>query len=311
MVLNLRLVLIAAVLSSLRGHLPRYAFYSQRKARAEAIQGLLLFIQTDARLSGLSPKQPPSHIFQPATLNPEQTLPPPPAPESKMSAAALERNRKLTSRDNTAAHSTCFFSCSSSSSTGNSHLPATSLMPRNLMRRHELAVRWQKMDLTHAYRLSCRMAGRGGLPGRNDGLSWTWVGNCANPTRIAVNRGFGGVTEKSANVQLCVVESQVQIRGAGRRSILICSQQAPGLWLGSLSERPSECHQHLRAAVLKMRSRQVMSCAANLLAELPFLLGADSAAETKTSIRERSSFKRKKTSAICAFYTTAQFHWLT
>ena len=109
-----------------------------------------------------------------------------------------------------------------------------------------------------------------------------------NPIRIAVNRGFGGITEKSANVQLCVFESQIRIRAAGRRSILICSQQAPGLWLDSLSERPLECHQHIHAAQaglpLYMRSRQVMSCADNLLAELPFLLGTDSAAETKTSI---------------------------
>ena len=51
------------------------------------------------------------------------------------------------------------------------------------------------------------------MPGPNDGRSWTWVGNCANPTRIAVNRGFGGITGKSANVQLRVFESQIRIRG--------------------------------------------------------------------------------------------------
>ena len=51
-------------------------------------------------------------------------------------------------------------------------------------------------------------------------------------------------------------------------------------------------------AALYMRNRQVMSCADNLLAELPFLLGTESASETKTSIRERSSFKRKKTPSL-------------
>ena len=78
----------------------------------------------------------------------------------------------------------------------------------------------------------------GGLPGPNDGHSWTWVGKCANPMRIAVNRGFGGITGKPANVQLCVFESQTRIRGAGKRSMLICLKQAPGLWPDSLSERP-------------------------------------------------------------------------
>ena len=48
-------------------------------------------------------------------------------------------------------------------------------------------------------------------------------------------------------------------------------------------------------AALYMRSRQVMSCTDNLLAELPFLHGTESAAETKTSFREGSSLKRKKT----------------
>ena len=43
--------------------------------------------------------------------------------------------------------------------------------------------------------------------------------------RIAVNRGFGEVRG-----------SQIRIRGAGRRSILIRSQEAPGLWLDSLRE---------------------------------------------------------------------------
>ena len=52
--------------------------------------------------------------------------------------------------------------------------------------------------------------------------------------RIAVNRGFGGITAKSANVQ-----PQIRIRGAGRRGILTCSKQAPGLWLDSLRKRPS------------------------------------------------------------------------
>ena len=144
------------------------------------------------------------------------------------------------------------------------------------------------------YMLGCQ----GGLPGPNDGHSWTWVGNCSNPMRIAANRGVGGTTGKFGNVQLCVFESQIRTRGAGRRSILICSKQSPGL-LDSLSERPSECHQHLHAAVgraaLYMRSRQVMSCADNLLTELPFLHGTESAAETKTSFRKGSCFKRKKT----------------
>ena len=129
------------------------------------------------------------------------------------------------------------------------------------------------------------MVAGGGCP--NDGLSWMWFGGCANPMRIAVNRGFGGITGKSANVPLRVFESQIRIRGAGRRSDLICcsqNKQAPGLWLDSLSERPSECHQHFRAAALYMRSRQVMSYTDNLLAEL-LLLGTESAAETKTSIR--------------------------
>ena len=83
----------------------------------------------------------------------------------------------------------------------------------------------------------------------NGGHSWTWVGNCANPMRIAANRGVGGTTGKSGNVQLRVFKSQIRIRGAGRRSVLICSKQAPGLRLDSLSERPSEYHQHLHAAV--------------------------------------------------------------
>ena len=83
---------------------------------------------------------------------------------------------------------------------------------------------------------TCSVAG-GGLPGPNDGHSWTWVGSCASPMRIAVNRGFGGITAKSAHVQHRVFESQIRIRGAGRRSILICAKQAPGLWLDSLSER--------------------------------------------------------------------------
>ena len=78
----------------------------------------------------------------------------------------------------------------------------------------------------------------GNLPGPNDGHSWTWVGKCANPMRIAVNRGFGGTTGKPANVQLRVFESQIRTRGAGRRSILICLKQAPGLWPDPLSERP-------------------------------------------------------------------------
>ena len=47
--------------------------------------------------------------------------------------------------------------------------------------------------------------------------SWTWVGNCANPMRIAANRGVGGTTGKSGHVQLRVFESQIRIRGAGRR----------------------------------------------------------------------------------------------
>ena len=64
----------------------------------------------------------------------------------------------------------------------------------------------------------------GGVPGRNDGQSWTWVGKCANPMRMAVNRGFGRITGKPANVQLRVFESQIRIRGAGRRSVLICSR---------------------------------------------------------------------------------------
>ena len=142
------------------------------------------------------------------------------------------------------------------------------------------------------------------MPGPNDGLSWTWVGNCANPVRIAVNRGFGGITEKSANVQLCVFESQIRIRGAGRHSILICSQQAPGLWRDTFRMPPTHSCSCPGWAASYMRSRQVMSCGDNLLAELPFLLGTDSAAETKASIRERSSFKRKKIFAICAFSDT-------
>ena len=44
------------------------------------------------------------------------------------------------------------------------------------------------------------------MPGPSDGHSWTWVGNCANPTQIALNCGFGGITGKSANVQLCVFD---------------------------------------------------------------------------------------------------------
>ena len=56
-----------------------------------------------------------------------------------------------------------------------------------------------------------------GLPGGpNDVQSWTWVGKCANPMRIAVNRGFGRITGKPANAQLRVIESQIRIRGAGR-----------------------------------------------------------------------------------------------
>ena len=66
---------------------------------------------------------------------------------------------------------------------------------------------------------------------------------------LAVKRGFGGVTGKSAHVKLRVFESEIRMRGAGKRSIRICSKQAPGLWLDSLSERPSECHQHFHAAV--------------------------------------------------------------
>ena len=45
-------------------------------------------------------------------------------------------------------------------------------------------------------------------------------------------------------------------------------------------------------AALYLRSRQVMSCADNLLAELPFLLGTESAAETK---RPAFGNVRKKT----------------
>ena len=85
---------------------------------------------------------------------------------------------------------------------------------------------------------------RGVCPDRMTVTLWTWVGNCANPLRIEVNRGFGGITGKSANAQLRPFESQIRTCGAGRRSILICSKQAPGLWLDSLSERPSEWHQH-------------------------------------------------------------------
>ena len=75
---------------------------------------------------------------------------------------------------------------------------------------------------------------------------------------------------------------------------------APGLWLDSLSERPSECHQHFHAAVQARLPCicEAVSCAGNLLAELPFLLGTESAAEIKASIREGSSFKRKKAQAF-------------
>ena len=73
----------------------------------------------------------------------------------------------------------------------------------------------------------------GALPGPNDGHSWAWVGNGANPMRIAVNRGFGWITAKSANVQLRVFESQIRTRGAGRRSILIFLLEYAGLCLGS------------------------------------------------------------------------------
>ena len=37
-----------------------------------------------------------------------------------------------------------------------------------------------------------------------------------------------------------------------------------------------------------------MSCADNLLSELPFLHGTESLTETKTRFREGNSFKRKK-----------------
>ena len=78
-----------------------------------------------------------------------------------------------------------------------------------------------------------------GLPGPNDGHSWAWVGNGANPMRIAVNRGFGWITAKSANVQLHVFESQLRMRGAGRRSILIFLFEHAGLCLGSSASKLS------------------------------------------------------------------------
>ena len=70
------------------------------------------------------------------------------------------------------------------------------------------------------------------LPAPNDAHSWTWVGNYASSVQIAVNRGFGEITGKPANVQLRIFESQIRIRGAGRRSIVICSKQ--GWCAGSL-----------------------------------------------------------------------------
>ena len=134
------------------------------------------------------------------------------------------------------------------------------------------------------------MGCRGGLPGPKDGHSWAWVGICANPMRIATNRGFGGITGKSANVQRRVFESQIR-NAVLARSFARSRLQDCGL---TLSVRDLSCIRPGWAA-LYMRSRQVMSCADNLLAELPFLLGAESAAETKTSSRKGSSFKRKKT----------------
>ena len=45
----------------------------------------------------------------------------------------------------------------------------------------------------------------GGFCPKNTGHSWMWVEElCINLMRIAVNRGFGGIAGKSANVQLRV-----------------------------------------------------------------------------------------------------------
>ena len=63
--------------------------------------------------------------------------------------------------------------------------------------------------------------------------------------------------------------------------------------------RPQDCgwtllvrdQQNVRAALCE--ADKSMSCADNLLAELPFLLGPESAAETKTSIRVAPSNARR------------------
>ena len=156
-------------------------------------------------------------------------------------------------------------------------------------------------ELYQALQMCCNVTnmlgcGGGGLPGPSDvrlrkfyanssesWLRWDRRNVCKRPTsriRISDSHTSGSNTR------------------CGRRSVLICSQQPPVPWLDSLSVRPSECHQYFHAAV---QAGLLCVCEAgnadNLLAELPFLPGTESAAETKTSVREGSSFKRKKTTS--------------
>ena len=87
---------------------------------------------------------------------------------------------------------------------------------------------FEMCEMTEAQPTCWLAGGGGGLPGPNDGHSWMWVENCANPMRIAMNRGVGGVTGKPANVQL------IRIRGTGSAAFSF-ARKAPALWLDSLT----------------------------------------------------------------------------